>query len=897
MSLINERNIEKGHDLLEEAFTLGQGSSQEASGMQDLSQSLKTHLRGFSERLEDTRERLEDTSRCYQLLDKAYEWALEAMKFVSRMKMEQNMAGSQLTQLMKALQTYLQNHPPISNDVFQEMINLANKLENDKLLDQCKVAQTRCQETTDLIRTRQTTLLKARQQYGDMHAYSQLDLTDIAESPVPPFNTSSPSWSHTPTTSTPQPFTRRRSVGSLPSAGYPTPACYVSQGYSSFFRETYHLDTYISEHEEQFVDEMISDYSCLPPAFVDEKQSSLPSEGSTASSTKSEESLPVSSAVDTQTALPTTTNSPHLPIDHSKPHKKYMRRSQTWQFESEPWQKGLPEDSCNLERNYTKGSTDSIQTLVETEEASSLELTSNNTNTPVLYPLSSVNSHLHHEEAGDEDNDLSQEQIKHKRTLALIMREMIQTERDYVNSLEYTIENYIPELLREDIPQALRGKRNVVFGNIEKIFEFHSQYFLHELEKCDKTPFLVGQCFLRFERQFYLYALYNKNKPKSDELMLEYGTSFFKNKQLQLTDKMDLASYLLKPVQRMGKYALLIKQLVKECPEKDPEYADLKSAEDMVKFQLRHGNDLLAMDCIRECDVDVKEQGRLLRQDEFLVWQGKGRKCLRRHLFLFEELIVFTKARRDPDKKSRDIYQYKNSIKMSDIGLTEQVGESTAKFEIWFRRCKLNDTYILQAGSITVRNSWVQEISKLLWKQALRNRELRLAEMSSMGIGNKPCLDIKPSQDQINDRSISINQLTKAPRFRNSISIIPTDPTRNTNKRPHSIISVSSSSSGSSQASSSQYGALNLGFDPSDSPKNHHRSITQQSQCSAESGIIPDISIGYDYLSEMDSSKKLERTSSNASTDSMSTNNSLPVSPIIDTQSPISTSEIATENR
>lgn len=33
--------------------------------------------------------------------------------------------------------------------------------------------------------------------------------------------------------------------------------------------------------------------------------------------------------------------------------------------------------------------------------------------------------------------------------------------------------------------------------------------------------------------------------------------------------------------------------------------------------------------------------------------------------------------------------------------------------------------------------------------------------MSSMGIGNKPCLDIKPSEDQISDRSISIHQLAR----------------------------------------------------------------------------------------------------------------------------------------
>lgn len=40
--------------------------------------------------------------------------------------------------------------------------------------------------------------------------------------------------------------------------------------------------------------------------------------------------------------------------------------------------------------------------------------------------------------------------------------------------------------------------------------------------------------------------------------------------------------------------------------------------------------------------------------------------------------------------------------------------------------------------------------------------EIRLAEMSSMGIGSKPCLDIRPSHNQINDRSITINQLSKS---------------------------------------------------------------------------------------------------------------------------------------
>lgn len=59
------------------------------------------------------------------------------------------------------------------------------------------------------------------------------------------------------------------------------------------------------------------------------------------------------------------------------------------------------------------------------------------------------------------------------------------------------LQNYISELVREDIPQALRGQRNVIFGNIEKIYEFHSQHFLQELEKCEHFPLQVGQVFLR----------------------------------------------------------------------------------------------------------------------------------------------------------------------------------------------------------------------------------------------------------------------------------------------------------------------------------------------------------------------------------------------------------------
>jgi hypothetical protein len=75
-----------------------------------------------------------------------------------------------------------------------------------------------------------------------------------------------------------------------------------------------------------------------------------------------------------------------------------------------------------------------------------------------------------------------------------------------------------------------------------------------------------------------------------------------------------------------------------------------------------------------------------------------------------------------PPPQNLDIYIYKNSIKTSDIGLTAYVGDSPTKFEIWFRKRKPGDTWTLQSMNEEIKKTWSDEISKLLWKQAKRNR-------------------------------------------------------------------------------------------------------------------------------------------------------------------------------
>lgn len=61
-----------------------------------------------------------------------------------------------------------------------------------------------------------------------------------------------------------------------------------------------------------------------------------------------------------------------------------------------------------------------------------------------------------------------------------VIRELVDTERDYVNDLKQIVEGYMA-LMRDpeceiSLPEDLRaGKDKMVFGNIEAIYEWHRE--------------------------------------------------------------------------------------------------------------------------------------------------------------------------------------------------------------------------------------------------------------------------------------------------------------------------------------------------------------------------------------------------------------------------------------
>ncbi|XP_030786454.1 rho guanine nucleotide exchange factor 40 isoform X1 [Rhinopithecus roxellana] len=348
--------------------------------------------------------------------------------------------------------------------------------------------------------------------------------------------------------------------------------------------------------------------------------------------------------------------------------------------------------------------------------------------------------------------------MERKRSISAQQRlvsELIACEQDYVATLSEPVPSPGPELTPE-----LRGTWAAALSARERLRSFHRTHFLRELQGCATHPLRIGACFLRHGDQFSLYAQYVKHRHK-----LENGLAVLSPSS---KGSMEAGPYLPRalqqPLEQLARYGRLLEELLREAgPELSSERQALGAAVQLLREQEARGRDLLAVEAVRGCEIDLKEQGQLLHRDPFTVICGR-KKCLR-HVFLFEHLLLFSKLK-GPEGGS-EMFVYKQAFKTADMGLTENIGDSGLCFELWFRRRRAREAYTLQATSPEIKLKWTSSIAQLLWRQAAHNKELRVQQMVSMGIGNKPFLDIKA----LGERTLSALLTGRAARTRASVAV------------------------------------------------------------------------------------------------------------------------------
>ncbi|NWX40227.1 DNMBP protein, partial [Steatornis caripensis] len=177
-----------------------------------------------------------------------------------------------------------------------------------------------------------------------------------------------------------------------------------------------------------------------------------------------------------------------------------------------------------------------------------------------------------------------------------VIEELLQTERDYIRDLEMCVERIMVPL-----QQAQVGNIDFesLFGNIHMVIGFSKQ-LLSALEASDA----VGPVFLAQRAELEsIYRVYCQNHDdaialletyEKDEKMQKLLLDLLDSLRLEpvvavatrlggCTNYINLGSFLIKPVQRVMRYPLLLMELLSATPEAHPDKAPLTAAVLAVK--------------------------------------------------------------------------------------------------------------------------------------------------------------------------------------------------------------------------------------------------------------------------------------------------------------------------
>ncbi|KAM9507055.1 rho guanine nucleotide exchange factor 25 isoform 4-T4 [Salvelinus alpinus] len=302
-----------------------------------------------------------------------------------------------------------------------------------------------------------------------------------------------------------------------------------------------------------------------------------------------------------------------------------------------------------------------------------------------------------------------------------VLKELIETEKLYVEDLRYIVEGYMATMNTKGIPEDMKGKDKIIFGNIHQMFDWHKDYFLGELEKCIAEPERLAQLFIKHERRLHMYVVYCQNKPKSEHIVSEYIETYFEELRQHLGHRLQLNDLLIKPVQRIMKYQLLLKDFLKYYTKAGMDTEELEKAVEVMCFVPKRCNDMMNVGRLQGFEGKITAQGKLLQQDTFTVAEQDSSflsRAKERRVFLFEQLVIFSEPIDRKKGFSLPGYTFKSSIKLSCLGVEAPVEGEAGRLVLTSRGADGTVVrYVLQAASPEVCRAWVNDVGQILETQ------------------------------------------------------------------------------------------------------------------------------------------------------------------------------------
>ncbi|XP_057589711.1 pleckstrin homology domain-containing family G member 3 isoform X9 [Hippopotamus amphibius kiboko] len=300
--------------------------------------------------------------------------------------------------------------------------------------------------------------------------------------------------------------------------------------------------------------------------------------------------------------------------------------------------------------------------------------------------------------------------------LGRVVREIVETERTYVQDLRSIVEDYLLKII--DTQGLLNPEQvSALFGNIESIYALNSQ-LLRDLDSCNSDPVAVASCFVERSQEFDIYTQYCNNYPNSVAALTEcmqdkQQAKFFRDRQELLQHSLPLGSYLLKPVQRILKYHLLLQEIAKHFDEEEDGFEVVEDAIDTMTCVAWYINDMKRRHehAVRLQEIqsllinwkgpDLTTYGELVLEGTFRVHRVRSEKTF----FLFDKALLIT-------KKRGDHFVYKGHIPCSSLMLIESTRESLCFTVTHYKHSK--QQYNLQAKTVEEKRSWTHHIKRLI---------------------------------------------------------------------------------------------------------------------------------------------------------------------------------------
>ncbi|CAH1262928.1 PLEKHG1 [Branchiostoma lanceolatum] len=299
-----------------------------------------------------------------------------------------------------------------------------------------------------------------------------------------------------------------------------------------------------------------------------------------------------------------------------------------------------------------------------------------------------------------------------------VVLEIMETERAYVKDLQDIIEGYMGCIVdRPELPITAEDVSSL-FGNMEQIYDFNSG-LLKNLENCRLRAVKVAECFVEKAKEFHIYTQYCTNYPSAVAVLTECTQNrvmndFFKERQAVLKHNLPLGAYLLKPVQRVLKYHLLLQDIANNYEGEDEGHSTIKEALDTMTQVAHHINEMKKkhedMLYVQEIQSqlsgwdghDLTTYGELLLEGSFRMSRARND----RHLYLFEKMLLVT-------KKLPSGLQCKTHILCSNLMIVESISNQPNGFHVIpFDNPKVQ--YTFQAKTLEQKRLWTKQLKTLI---------------------------------------------------------------------------------------------------------------------------------------------------------------------------------------